>query len=278
MVQTVIKAEKLCYQSGRRYLLRDIDWEVRQGEHWVVFGMNGSGKTTLLSLIAGYRKQTSGHLYVLDETYGKDNVIALRKKIGWVSSSFFDKYFSKESALHIVLTGRTSTFCPDESITEQDVIRAKILLRRFNLGDKVDHSYHMMSKGEQQSVLIARALLADPEILALDEPGTGLDIQARETMLQVVRQLAEETNITLIYVTHYPEEILDAFDKCLLLRNGRVFAAGSITDLMTSKKLSEFLEKPVSVQNANARYHFTVNTHIDAHDLIGAYERREGER
>ncbi|MEE0435979.1 MAG: ATP-binding cassette domain-containing protein [Peptococcaceae bacterium] len=268
MTIPVINANGICCQSGHRYLLRDIHWEVKQGEHWVIFGMNGSGKTTLLSLIAGFRKQTKGSLEVLGQTYGSDNVLALRKRIGWVSSSFFEKYFSKENAMHIVLSGLRGTFCPDDAITDHDVVLAKMLLRQLNLGDKMDRPYHTMSKGEQQNVLIARALIAGPDILALDEPGTGLDIQARESMLQIVRQLAEKTNMTLIYVTHYPEEIMDVFDQCLLLRNGRIYATGKTTELMTTEELSGFLEKPVSVEHPNGKFQVSLNTNIDVCDLI----------
>lgn len=268
MTPTVIKANRISCQSGHRYLIRDINWEVKEGEHWVVFGMNGSGKTTLLSLIAGFRKQTSGTLEVLDQEYGKDNVLELRKHIGWVSSSFFDKFFSKESAMHIVLSGLLGTFSPDDSIKDCDVVLAKELLRRLNLGDKMDRPYNTMSKGEQQSVLIARALICGPDILALDEPGTGLDIQARESMLQIVRQLAEETNVTLIYVTHYPEEILEVFDKCLFLRNGRIYATGKTEDLMTNRELREFLGKPVVVERPNGKFQVSVRDHIDMNDLL----------
>lgn len=270
MKLTVIKASGISCQSGHRYLIRDINWEVKQGEHWVVFGMNGSGKTTLLSLIAGFRKETHGTLEVFGQEYGTDNVLSLRKRVGWVSSSFFDKYFSKESAMHIVLSGLLGTFCPDDTITDRDVVLAKELLRRLNLGDKMDRPFNTMSKGEQQSVLIARALISGPDILTLDEPGTGLDIQARDAMLQIVRQLAKETDVTLIYVTHYPEEILDVFDKCLFLRNGRIYALGETEKLMTDVELSDFLDKPVSVEKPNGKFQVAVHSHIDMDDLLAS--------
>lgn len=89
-MEPIIKINQLSYKSGYTYLLRDINWEVKKGEHWVVFGLNGSGKTTLLSMIAGYRKQTHGSLQLFGEPYSDANVFDFRKKVGWVSSSFFD--------------------------------------------------------------------------------------------------------------------------------------------------------------------------------------------
>lgn len=247
MSETIIQTKKLGCQAGHRYLLKDINWEVKKGQHWVVFGMNGSGKTTLLSIIAGFKTHTHGNLEVFGEPYSTNNVLSLRKRIGWVSSSFFDKYYTKESALQIVLSGLFGTFAPGYEVTDEQVVLAKILLGRLGLGDKIDRPFNMMSKGERQNVLIARALIASPEILVLDEPGTGLDVFAREYMLSIVRELADETGVTIIYVTHYPEEILDIFQNCLLLKHGRIYAKGRTDELMTSERLSAFLEYPVKV-------------------------------
>lgn len=247
MSETIIRAKGLGCRSGHRYLLREINWEVQKGQHWVVFGMNGSGKTTLLSIIAGFKTYTHGSLEVFGQQYGTGNVLSLRKRIGWVSSSFFDKYYSKESAMQIVLSGLFGTFGLGYDVTDEQVVLAKTLLSRLGLEDKIDRPFYMMSKGERQNVLIARALIASPEILVLDEPGTGLDVFAREYMLSIVRELANETGVTIIYVTHYPEEILDVFQNCLLLKHGRIYAKGKTEELMNSKQLSSFLEYPVEV-------------------------------
>lgn len=255
MAETIIKTSKLCCKSGYKFLLRDIDWEIKKGEHWIVFGMNGSGKTTLLSIIAGFKKYTHGDLEVFGEHYTNDNIMAIRKKIGWVSSSFFDKYLRKESALNIVLSGKFGTLGIDFDISDQDVKQAKALLTELHLGHKINYPFDLMSKGERQNVLIARALMSNPEILVLDEPGTGLDVFAREHMLSTVRDLAEKTDVTIIYVTHYTEEILsDVFDKCLLLRNGRIYAKGSLKELFTSEKISSFLRYPVNIQRDEKDY------------------------
>lgn len=248
MMEPIIQVENLCCQSGNRYLLRDITWQVNRGEHWVVFGLNGSGKTTLLSIIAGYKMATEGSLRVFGQPYTAQNILEIRKKIGWVSSSYFDNYYTKESALSIVLSGLCGTLGIDSTVTFDDYIRAKELLREWNLDRKFDLPFSTMSKGERQNVLIARALIASPEILVLDEPGTGLDVVAREQLLRKISKLAENQNMTIIYVTHYPEEILPVFDHCIILQQGRIVDQGEITDVMASERLSKALNADIIMQ------------------------------
>ena len=97
-METIIDVKNLSYKAGQRYLIYNINWQVKKGEHWIVFGMNGCGKTTLLSAIAGFNGYTSGSLKVFGEAYTDDNILQNRKRIGFVSSSLFDKYLTWESA------------------------------------------------------------------------------------------------------------------------------------------------------------------------------------
>ena len=262
----IIKANKLCLQSGKRYLLRDIDWEVKRGEHWLVFGMNGCGKTTLLGTVAGFKSQTSGTLEVFGQPYTNENILELRSKIGWVSGSFFDKCYSHESALNIVLSGLFGTLGIQFSITNAQVRQAKALLKEMRMGDKINTPFDFMSKGEQQNVLIARALMAEPEILVLDEPGTGLDVYAREHMLQTVQELAEKRQVTVIYVTHYPEEIQPFLQKTLLMQDGKVFAQGNTEDIMTSENISALLQDTVTIQHEAGNH---IRMLLDASSAVG---------
>lgn len=262
----IIKANKLCLQSGKRYLLRDIDWEVKRGEHWLVFGMNGCGKTTLLGTVAGFKSQTSGTLEVFGQPYTNENILELRSKIGWVSGSFFDKCYSHESALNIVLSGLFGTLGINFSITDTQIRQAKALLREMRMGDKINTPFDFMSKGEQQNVLIARALMAEPEILVLDEPGTGLDVYAREHMLQTVQELAEKRQVTVIYVTHYPEEIQPFLQKTLLMQDGKVFAQGNTEDIMTSENISALLQDTVTIQHEAGNH---IRMLLDASSAVG---------
>lgn len=254
----VIDVQNLFCLAGSNYLLNNINWQVKRGEQWVVFGRNGCGKTTLLSIIAGYKNFSGGTLKVFGQEFTADNILDIRKKIGWISSSFFDKCYKQESVLNIVLSGLFGTLGTSFNVSNKDMVRAVTLLEDLGLKEKIKSSFDMLSKGERQNVLIARAFMTEPEILILDEPGTGLDVIARENLLNTINTLSREKNVTTIYVTHYPEEILPSFDKCLLLRQGTIYRCGETAELMTSAEMSEFVNFPVEVMRNNGRFDFTV--------------------
>lgn len=264
----IIELNKVGYKTGYQYLLQDISWTVGAGEHWVVFGMNGSGKTTLLSIITGFKHYTEGNMKVFNSEVSNENILAIRKKIGWVSASFFDKYYSKESALHIVLSGKSGSLGLDHFITLQDVCYAKELLEELQLGDYINHSFDMLSKGQRQNVLIARALFADPEVLILDEPCTGLDIYNRSYLFHTIEALSKRKKMTILYVTHYVEEILPMFDNALLLRNGRIFAKGKTEELLSNDTMKLFLGYDVEVRKINGVYNLYVQAESSMIDLL----------
>ena len=110
MSEYIVETKHLNCKVGQKYLLQDITWRVQKGERWVVFGMNGCGKTTLLSIIAGFRQFTSGDVSVFGAPISDENILDIRRKIGWVSASYFDKYYTKESVMDIVLSGKYGTF------------------------------------------------------------------------------------------------------------------------------------------------------------------------
>ncbi len=248
MGDTLIEVKGLTVKSGRHYLLDKIDWKVQKGEQWIVFGMNGSGKTTLLSAIAGFRHYSSGSISLFGQPLTAENVLEMRRRIGWVSGSFFDNCYSNESTLEIIMAGKTGTLGLDFSIGHQDSKRVKEWLRRFHLEDKCNMPFYTLSKGERQNVLLIRALMNEPEILVLDEPCSGLDIDARERVLRMVGHLTRETGTTVVYVSHYAEELMrDVFTNALLLKRGRSYAQGAMGECFNNKTLAGFLGYPVTV-------------------------------
>ena len=247
MAKYIIEAENISCKMGYRYLLHDITWQVGPGQRWVVFGLNGSGKTTLLSIIAGFQYFTSGSLKLFGQSLSADNILALRQRIGWVSSSFFDKYYSQEGVMDIVLSGSAGTLGLGGVPTLKERQQAQALLNELHLADKAGHTFDMLSKGERQNVLIARALFGKPDILVLDEPCTGLDVYNREYLFQTLEDLARYDQMTIIYVTHYVEEIRPLFDRCLLLKNGRAFAQGQTETILCQQTLSELLGQNVQL-------------------------------
>lgn len=248
MSDQAIQMKGLCCQSGHRYLLQDINWTVKTGENWAIIGENGSGKTTLLSVAAGFKQHTKGTVRVFDQPFEEDHVLALRQRIGFVSNSFFDKYYTKESVARIIMSGKCGTFGIDETMSLADMRLVKKLLAALNLSDKVDYPFSFLSKGERQSILIARALMAGPALYLLDEPMTGLDAINKKNMMGLAQRIARETGSTMCYVTHHLDEISpNVFTHCLLLRKGRIFASGKTIDLLNSDRLSAFFRHAVTV-------------------------------
>ena len=265
MSEYIVETKHLNCKVGQKYLLQDITWRVQKGERWVVFGMNGCGKTTLLSIIAGFRQFTSGEVSVFGSPISDENILDIRRKIGWVSASYFDKYYTKESVMDIVLSGKYGTLGLNGEITLADRKLARTLLLELGLTRQIDYTFEMLSKGERQNVLIARALFSNPEILVLDEPCTGLDIYNREYLFQTIEKLAEKQNLTIIYVTHYVDEIKPVFSKCLLLKQGRVFAQGDTAELFRDTQISDFLNQPVCLtRDETDTMHIKVNG-IESH-------------
>ena len=264
----LIKVENLYCIYGEHYTLIDIDWDVKYGENWVVFGLNGSGKTTLLSIIAGYMSANMGKVQVFGEEYAVENTLQLRKRIGWVSSSFFDRYYYNETAISIVLSGLFGTLGVSGMVSDEEVIRAKKLMKELNLSKKENRIFGTMSKGERQNVLIARALISNPDILVLDEPGNGLDVLAREYMLETVQKLSEEKNITVLYVTHYIEEILPIFDNALILKDGNIYDKGKTRELFTTENLSGYFSHDIQIHYQNNRYTATLKTESKIVDIL----------
>lgn len=269
MNEPVIEIKNLCCKAGNKYLLRDINWQVNKGEHWVVFGMNGSGKTTLLSIIAGFKHYTAGEVKVFGESFTNENMLEHRKRIGLVSGSFFDKQYSKESILDVVLSGKTGSLGLDYSITLEDVRLAKSLLTELGLEDKFYHGFDMLSKGQRQNVMIARALMTNPDILILDEPCSGLDIYNRSYLFSTINELSKRKDLTIIYVTHYVEEIIPLFDKTLFLKYGHIFKTGSTQEMFEKDVLERLLNYPVEIdQDADGTYRTTVETSSKLIDLL----------
>ena len=246
-MEPIIQTAHLSCKMGQSYLLKDITWQVLPGQNWVVYGLNGSGKTTLLSIIAGYKSYTQGQLRIFGQSYSNANVLALRRRIGWVSGSFYDRYYTKESVLDIILSGKFGTLSVGSDLTLSDVALARQLTEELGIADKLYHAFDMLSKGQRQNVLIARALISQPDVLVLDEPCTGLDVYNRQYLFQTLDDLAQEKQLTIIYVTHYAEEIRPLFEQCLFLKNGRVFAQGRTKDLFQPETLSALLDQRVEI-------------------------------
>nr|WP_253298082.1 ABC transporter ATP-binding protein [Paenibacillus sp. MSJ-34] len=234
--------------------MKNVNWTIRKGEHWALLGLNGSGKTTLLNMITGYIWPTKGEISVLGHQYGTVDLREMRKRIGWVSSSFQERIHPNEKTQHLVISGLHASVGLFEQPTEDHMQKAVSLMETLGCAHLLDRPYQTCSQGEKQKLLIARALMASPDLLILDEAGNGLDFLSRESLLQSIASLVNQKDApTLLYVTHHVEEILPEFTHSLLLRKGTVFASGKTEEILTSEQLSALFETPVQVSWKNNR-------------------------
>jgi len=245
----MIKMEHVDVLRNKKFILKDVSWNVKKGEHWSIIGLNGSGKTTLLNVLNGYIYPYRGKVKVLGKEFGKTNLQELRKEIGLVSSSIKYELNTNDSVLAVVLSGKFASLRLFEAVEKKDVELARNLLEFLHIPHLEDEDYGVLSQGEKQRVLIARALMAEPKILVLDEPCNGLDVIAREELLKFIEKVAKkEDGPTILYVTHHIEEVLPVFTHSLLLKSGTVFAAGESKELLNEESLSTFFGRTLSIQ------------------------------
>lgn len=240
-------------------ILNEINFEIKQGEQWAILGLNGSGKTSLLNIISAYQFPSSGEVELLGETFGKTYMPDLRKRIGLISNSLerFSDYYRNQKIEDVVLSGKYSSFGIYETVEAEDYIEVDELLQQFSIQNYKGKPFHQLSEGEKRRVLIARAMMSQPEVLILDEPCSGLDLQSREQFLQSLEYVIER-GTHLIYVTHHLEEILPFMTHVLLLKEGKIVAKGTKEEMITAKWLSETMNVPVEVQYVNNRPYVTV--------------------
>ncbi len=251
----VVDLDNIIWERGQDTILKGISWTVKKGENWCLLGLNGSGKTTMLNMINGYIWPTKGNVSVLGHKFGEYDLRELRKSIGWVSTSLQLKLYSSETGLQTVLSGKHATIGVYDEITEEDTQKAEQILVKLGCQPFMHRAYGTLSQGEKQRVLIARALMSDPKLLILDEPCTGLDIFAREQLLQMIDQIAkQEDGPTLIYVTHHVEEILPCFQKTFLIKGGETFGEGETEEVLQSETMSAFFDVPVHIEKRSNRH------------------------
>lgn len=250
----VIELKDISWTRENKKILKQVDWTVTKGEHWALLGLNGSGKTTILNVINGYIWPTQGQVSVLGHRFGDVDLRELRKSIGWVSSSLQERLHANDKTQHVVISGKHASIGLYTKPTEEDFEQARKLMERLSCGHLLDRAYQSCSQGEKQKILIARALMASPRLLILDEATNGLDFLSREALLSSISELAAEPDApTLLFVTHHIEEILPVFNQTLLIRRGEVYSQGKSREVLTSDNLSSFFETPVQVSWQNQR-------------------------
>jgi iron complex transport system ATP-binding protein len=245
-----------------RVIVDDVSWTVGATERWVLLGPNGSGKTTLLRVAGMQVLPTRGSVTVLGGLYGACDARALRRRIAWVSQSLLRSLHPGLAAHDAVLTGRSGALEPYwHTYGAEDHARADALLDEAGLTEARGRALGLLSEGERQQVLLARALMGDPELLLLDEPAAGLDLGARERLVERLAALASEpTTPALVLVTHHVEEVPPGTTHAALLRGGRLISSGSASEVLTDDPVSECFGVRVRVDSVDGRYRARVDT------------------
>ncbi len=243
----MIHLRNLTFRRGDRQILRGVDLTVNPGEHWTLLGRNGCGKSTVLEMITGYLFPTSGTIDVLGNRYGRVDVREIRKRIGYISPALIEKMTLHDPVWEIVASGAFAYLRFYEEIAEEVRERAYIELERVGLKSLAEQPFGTLSQGERKKALLARTMMASPELLILDEPCAGLDLYEREKFLGTLSDLTSD-KLSMLYVTHHIEEIVPLFTHVALMSEGQLVASGPKRDVLTPDKLREAYDLPLDIR------------------------------
>jgi iron complex transport system ATP-binding protein len=256
---TALALRRIGLTRDGRDLLDGVDLCVEEDQRWVVLGPNGSGKSTLLRIAALQLHPTRGSVSVLGAELGRVDVRQHRRRIGWASAALADSLRPELSASDVVMTAKNGALEPWwHEYTEADRDQARACLERLGVGRFAERSFGTLSSGERQRVLVARSLMGDTGLVLLDEPTAGLDLGAREELIAGLDSLAaDRSTAPVVLVTHHVEEIPPSFTSVLLLREGRIVAAGPLEATLTSDLLSETFGLTLDLRRSDGRWSAT---------------------
>ena len=242
--QRVLELRDVSVRRGDRTILGPLNFAIAEGERWVVLGPNGAGKSTLLQILATRIFPTQGVVKVLDIVMGICGTL-ISEDIPY-----------GEKVRDVVLTAAYAVLGRwNEAYDLWDESRAVALLTTFGVRDMADRDYGTLSDGEKKRVQISRALMADPELLLLDEPTAGLDLGGREDLLKRFSTFASDPAAPAsILVTHHIEEIPSGTTHALILKDGVAAVSGPIHEVITSEHMSAVFELPMEVRNEGSRF------------------------
>lgn len=241
-----------------RALVEDVSWSVKEGSAGLSSAPTAPAKTTLLNVASSYLFPTKGSATVLGELLGGvgTDVFDLRPRIGIAGVAMAEKLPKRQTVLQTVLTaayGMTATWNENYDAVDED--RARAFLDRLGMTDYLNRKFGTLSEGERKRTLIARAMMTDPELLLLDEPAAGLDLGGREDLVRRLGRLARDPYApSMIMVTHHVEEIAPGFTHVLMIRQGKVLAAGPMETELSSRNLSLCFGLPLVVEHTGDRY------------------------
>jgi iron complex transport system ATP-binding protein len=238
----------------RKVILDRIDWTAMAGQHWGIVGPNGAGKTSLLRIASAQTRPSEGVACVLGGRLGRVPLHDLRRRIGLVEPALGRRFYAEQRALDVVLSGLTGSILLAEALPTDAVERAHGALQAVGADELAQRLFASCSEGERARVMLARGLIADASLLALDEPAAGLDLGGRELLLESFERVTRERpRLTTLTVTHHIEELPRATTHALLIRDGRIVAAGPIGEALTHETLSECFRLALRLERVDGR-------------------------
>jgi len=254
--QSVLELRDVTVRRGDSTILGPINFSIAPGERWVILGPNGAGKSTFLNILATRIFPTTGKTFLLGQEMGKVDLFELRTRIGTCASIIAEDIPYDELVKDVVLTAAYAILGRwNEDYDLWDESRAISLLTNFGVRQLGDRLYGSLSDGEKKRVQISRALMADPELLLLDEPTAGLDLGGREDLLQRFSSFSQDpTAPATILVTHHIEEIPPGTTHALLLHNGSIAVSGPVAQVITQEHLSAVFGIAMNVISENGRF------------------------
>ena len=244
------------FKRGGRNLVGPVTWQVELDERWVIVGPNGAGKTTLIRMAAAEEFPTTGQAYVMGERLGRTDMRDLRAMIGVSSSALGNRIPPDETVGDLVVSAGYAVLGRwREEYEEIDFEQAHEILDQVGAYHLIDRTWGTLSEGERKRGLVARALMTNPELLILDEPGAGMDLGGREDLVGYLGDLAMDPDApAIVMITHHVEEIPFGFTHAMLLDEGEVVAQGLIDQVLTSENLSKAFHQPIEVSRIGERY------------------------
>ena len=247
----VLNLSHVSLQRGDTQVLSDVSWSTRPRQHWVIVGPNGAGKTTLVRVASGRISPDSGEVSLSDTDLANADPAEVATRIGLAA-----KIVPTQSVLDTVRSAAWGlAVAHDEEYEEVDDQRARALMDIFGVAHLVQREFSTLSEGEAQRVLLARALMTDPEVLVLDEPTSGLDLGARELLIAALSEIMKGSKSPqIVLVTHQIEEIPDGVTHCAIMSQGQITHQGPIEDILTGVNLSQVYGMPLLAGRTDGRW------------------------
>jgi ABC-2 type transport system ATP-binding protein len=250
------------YRDGEVKALNGVDLTIYKGEIFGLLGPNGAGKSTLINLLTTLANKTSGEIVINGLDFAKFPSEA-KTYLGVVPQEFNFNWFEKVEDIIVQQAG----FYGMPAREAKD--RAEILLKRLGLWDKKDTISMKLSGGMKRRLMIVRALIHKPEILILDEPSAGVDVDLRREMWEFVRELNQE-GVTIILTTHYLEEAENLCDRVGIINKGNILEVGTVKELLSElKKDTLVLDIVGEVKDLPIRYRLKENGRLETDLLQG---------